>query len=240
MVRNAVRSRLELVAISLAFILALHSVSPALAQSQAAQSQPDNALSSDLFEPANRLFNSLNSYLVTNLLEPTGRIYVDNLKPETRRGITNAFVNLREPITILSDILVLDGAGATNAAARFSINSTLGVLGFYDVATGYGYPLKPRRLNQVLCRVYFPEGPYFVLPFFGPANLRDTAAVLATNFLQYAVAGSAYIPYRLLEAIAIYAPGSGKPETRVIDYGAVRESYIERTRAACEAERNAI
>ena len=223
-----------------ALVFALLGSWPLLSGAPALAQTTNTGVSSvDLIEPANRFFNSLNSYLVTKLLEPTGRAYIDYTKPETRRAVANAFVNLREPITVLSDILLLDTPGAANATARFSINSTIGVFGFYDVATDYGYQLKPRRLTQVLCKAYLPEGPYFVLPFFGPANLRDTAAILATNYLQYSVAGYAYIPYRLLEGISIYTSAPTQPDTQVFDYDATRERYIAATRAACEAERQA-
>lgn len=218
-----------------AFVVALLSVTPALAQAPNA-----GGASVDLFEPANQLFNNLNSYLLTNLLDPAGRAYIDYVPPETRRGVATAFVNLREPLTVLSDVLLLDGAGAANATSRFAINSTVGVLGFYDVATDYGYPIKPRRLDQVLCRVYVPEGPYFVLPFFGASNLRDAVAVVATNFLLYAVTGSAYIPYRFLEVIAVHTPVSAQPDEQVVDYEVTRDAYLARRRTACEAERSAM
>ena len=217
------------------FVAALLSVTPALAQAP----NPIGA-DVDLLEPASRLFNALNSYLLTNVLDPAGRAYIDYVPPETRRGVATAFVNLREPFTVLSNVLLLDGAGAANATSRFAINSTVGVLGFYDVATDYGYLLNPRRLDQVLCLSYVPEGPYFVLPFFGAANLRDAVAAVATNFLQYAVAGSAYIPYRFLEVIAVHTPDSGQHEAQVFDYGATRDAYVARRRAACEAERSAM
>ena len=217
------------------FVAALLSVTPALAQAPNA-----GGASVDLLEPGSRLFSTLNSYLLTNVLDPVGRAYIDYVPPETRRGVATAFVNLREPFTVLSNVLLLDWAGADNATSRFTINSTVGVLGFYDVATDYGYPLKPRRLDQVLCRAYVPEGPYFVLPFFGAANLRDAVAAVATNFLQYAVAGSAYIPYRFLEVIAVHTPDSSQPEAQVFDYGATRDAYVARRRAACEAERSAM
>ena len=177
--------------------------------------------------------------MLTNVLDPAGRAYNDYLAPETRRGVANVFVNLREPITVLSDVLLLDGAGVANATTRFALNSTVGVLGYYDVATDYGYPLKPRRLDQVLCRANVPEGPYFVLPFFGAANLRDSVAVVATNFLQYSVAGSAYLPYRILEVVAVRTPDPAQSSAPAPDYEVARDAYIARRRAACEAERSA-
>jgi len=218
-----------------ACILGLLCVTPALAQSPAA-----GRASVDLFEPANRLFNDLNSYLLTNVIDPAGRAYINHVPPEPRRGFASVFVNLREPITVLSDVLLLDGAGAANATVRFAMNSTAGVLGYYDVATDYGYPLKPRRLDQVLCRAYVPEGPYFVLPFFGGANLRDSTAIFATNFLQYAVLGLAYIPYRTLEVIAVRIPPSAQPDAQALDYEAARDVYIAQRHSACEAERSSM
>ena len=232
--RNVPRRRHELVSHFAAVALALLSVAPAYAQA------PSTFGSSvDLIEPASRLFNDLNSYLVTNVLRPTGRAYIEYTKPETRRAVASAFTNLREPITVLSNILLLDGPGATNATARFSINSTLGVFGFYDVATDYGYPYKPRSFSQVLCKAYVPEGPYFVLPFFGSANLRDTTAILATNLIQYTVAGYAYIPYRILEGISLYSSAAAQQDAQILDYEAARDRYMAANRAACEAERRA-
>ncbi len=192
----------------------------------------------DLFEPVNRVFGSMNATLVTGILDPVGQAYVDNVPVNARLGVANVFANLREPVTILSDALLLDGAGVLNAAARFSLNSTAGILGYYDVATPAGFPFQPRRLDEVFCRANLPEGPYFVLPFFGAANLRDSAAILATNFLQYSVAGVAYLPYRVLEIVAIRTPRAAQPAAQTVDYETLRDSYIAQRRAACESQRN--
>lgn len=152
----------------------------------------------DPLEPFNRLMFRVNGGLQSGVFAPLSELYVDQTSTEVQLGIGNFFSNLREPATIVSAALEgqLDDAGT--AAARFGINTTLGIAGFRDSATELGYTVRPRNLEETLCVYALPTGPYLVLPFFGPATLRDAAGRIGTNVMYYEVmGGSVYIPYRL-------------------------------------------
>jgi phospholipid-binding lipoprotein MlaA len=117
-----------------------------------------------------------------------------------RLGVGNFFRNLREPATVVSSALEgqLDEAGT--AAARFGINTTLGIVGFRDPATGLGFTVRPRNLEETLCMYRLPSGPYLVLPFLGPATVRDAAGRIGTNVMYFEVMGApVYIAYRLTD-----------------------------------------
>jgi phospholipid-binding lipoprotein MlaA len=121
-------------------------------------------------------------------------------------GIGNFFRNLREPATLVSSVLEGQLADAGTAAARFGINSTLGIAGFRDPATDFGLSVRPRNLEETLCVYGLPSGPYLVLPVLGPATLRDTAGRIATVLMYFEVMGAPiYVPYRISDIAVQYA-----------------------------------
>jgi phospholipid-binding lipoprotein MlaA len=157
-----------------------------------------NLTGNDPLEPVNRFIFRLNGGLQAELLDPVSRLYLDHTTPGVQAGIGNFFSNLREPATVVSSALEgqLDDAGT--AAARFGINTTLGVAGLRDRATELGFTVRARNLEETLCVYELPAGPYVVLPLLGPATLRDAAGRIATNVMYFEVMGaSVYVPYRL-------------------------------------------
>ena len=73
-----------------------------------------------------------------------------------------------------------DRAGVT--LARFMINSSVGILGLFDMATAFGYPKHQEDFGQTLARWGTGEGPYLVLPILGPSNARDTVGIVVDGF----------------------------------------------------------
>jgi phospholipid-binding lipoprotein MlaA len=160
----------------------------------------------DPIEPFNRLMFQLNGGLQAKVLGPISELYRDQASAGMQLGIGNFFRNLREPATFVSSALEgqLDDAGT--AAARFGINTTLGIAGFRDPATELGYTVRPRNLEETLCVYELPSGPYLVLPILGPATLRDAAGRIATVVMYFEVMGaSVYIPYRVSDITVQYA-----------------------------------
>src|SRR5262249_46629897 len=88
-------------------------------------------------------------------------------------GVRNALNNLRSPVVLGNDLLQgsMDRAGTT--AARFFINSTLGIAGLFDVASEFGLVYHDEDFGQTLAVWGTGEGPYLVLPLLGPSNPRD-------------------------------------------------------------------
>jgi ABC-type transporter lipoprotein component MlaA len=158
---------------------------------------------SDPFEPVNRRIFAFNSGLRSHLLDPVVAYYRDEAPPAVQESLQNFFSNLREPITIASSLLEGDVSDAGNATARFGINTTVGVVGLYDPATGYGFPRRKHNLEETLCLYRLPSGPYVVLPLYGPATVRDAVGRLATIAAYFEAMGfGVYVPYRLGDAVA--------------------------------------
>jgi phospholipid-binding lipoprotein MlaA len=154
----------------------------------------------DPLEPFNRLMFGLNNGVRTTILNPITEVYLRLATPPVQAAVRRFFANLREPLTLLSNVIEGRMSEAGIAAARFGINSTAGALGFYDPATRLGYPANPRDLEEALCVYGIPSGPYMVLPVFGAATVRDAAGRVATVVAYYEAMGAAiYVPYRLTD-----------------------------------------
>ncbi|MGR3984772.1 MAG: VacJ family lipoprotein [Gammaproteobacteria bacterium] len=139
------------------------------------KTQPESRQSviSDPFEPVNRVFWSFNQFLDRYLIRPGARAYAFMFPPVWRRGIGNALENLDMPITIINDVLQLKLIHAVRDTGRFAVNTTIGGLGFVDIASKWGMPAHEEDFGQTLGRWGVPAGPYLVLPFLPPSNLRD-------------------------------------------------------------------
>jgi len=152
----------------------------------------------DPLEEFNRLMFGLNDRLRHNILNPVTGFYLRSTTPPVQQGVRNFFANLREPVTIASNLLEGQFADAGIATARFGINSTVGIVGVLDPASRMGLRANPRDLEEALCVYGVPSGPYLVLPLFGPGTIRDAAGRIATVVAYYEAMGvTAYVPYRL-------------------------------------------
>lgn len=131
----------------------------------------------DPFEPLNRQIFGFNQALDTMALRPAAIFYKDIIPPPFQRGTNNFLENLRSPVILFNDLLQLNFSAAGNTAMRFIINTTLGVAGLDDRATDFGYPRRENDFGQTLAVWGVPEGPYLVLPAFGPSNPRDATGI---------------------------------------------------------------
>ena len=195
----------------------------------------------DPLEPINRVMFHLNGGLQAKVLGPASAFYVDHAPAELQQGVSNFFRNLREPATIVSSALEGRFDDAGTAAARFGINTTLGVAGFGDPATGMGYTVRPRNLEETLCSYDLPSGPYLVLPILGPSTVRDAVGRLATVVLYFeAMGASIYVPYRITDFAVQYAMTRAKLE--LMDrlardpYAAQRAFYLALRDLSCGSQ----
>jgi phospholipid-binding lipoprotein MlaA len=127
----------------------------------------------DPLESTNRKIFKFNDVVDKAVLKPLAVGY-ENVIPETiRRGVSNFFGNLSDLVTSIQHFLQLDFEKTTSSASRFFINSTVGVLGFRDVASGMGIPKTNEDFGQTMGTFGVGPGAYLVLPFFGPSTVRD-------------------------------------------------------------------
>lgn len=128
---------------------------------------------SDPLRGFNRRSFAFNSVLDRVLIGPVARGYRRIVPGPLRRGLGNAVANLREPATVINAALQGRPKVATRATARFVANSTVGLLGLFDVAGKGGLERQPADLGQTLGRYGVAPGPYIYLPVVGPTTVRD-------------------------------------------------------------------
>jgi len=136
----------------------------------------------DCFENLNRATFAFNQALDGVIFKPVASAY-RVLPSPVRSGVSNSLDNLSNLVTIPNNILQGDFKKASINSGRFVINTTIGVLGFIDVAQHIGLPeYEKEDYGQSLATVGVGPGCYVVLPVLGPSTARDTVASL-TNFM---------------------------------------------------------
>lgn len=192
----------------------------------------------DPLEPLNRLAFGFNMKLQDYILNPVATYYLEHTTKDVRAGVRNFFANLREPLSIASYALEGDMLLASNATARFAINTTFGVVGVYDKAAQLGYPKRVRDLEATICAYGVPAGPYVVLPVLGPATIRDGIVRITTMAIYMEAMGLAvYVPYRGSSIAAQYADIRDKQEyiesISLDPYVAYRMLYLQMRKQTC-------
>jgi len=132
----------------------------------------------------NRTMTSFNHYVYLNVIEPTAKGYSKVVPEFARTGLSNFFDNITFPIRFVNNILQLKFTNAFEEFGRFTINSTIGVLGFMDPATKYNLKQRDEDFGQTLGFYGLGEGFHIVLPFLGPSNLRDTLGLVADSYVN--------------------------------------------------------
>ena len=129
----------------------------------------------DCFEKVNRAVFSFNQGLDKAIFEPVAKGY-RHLPIQIRNGTSNVLSNLSNVLTIPNNILQGDIKKAGSNTVRFVVNTTLGILGIFDPATGLGFSANQKEdYGQTFGKWGIGEGCYLVLPVLGPSTLRDTA-----------------------------------------------------------------
>ena len=164
-------------------IISLYLTSSSFAGSdgQNEMSKNPNGEVKDCFETINRGVFAFNEFLRDVVFEPLAKGYL-YLPSPVRQGAGNMLSNLSNVVTIPNNILQGDFGLAVKNTSRFSVNSTVGILGIFDPATKIGLNNYDKEdYGQTLGRWGVGEGCYIVLPVLGPTTARDTVASIA-NF----------------------------------------------------------
>lgn len=128
---------------------------------------------SDPIEPINRVIWDFNYLVLDNYIyKPVTESYVDWVPDGGRKAINNFVLNFNEPSTVVNNLIQFKFRPALNALVRFSINSTFGILGLFDLAEEGGIPRQRETFSNVLGRWYVPHGPYLMVPVIGPRSTR--------------------------------------------------------------------
>lgn len=113
------------------------------------------------------------------VVAPAARAYKKSLPSPVRSGLRNFLNNLREPVVFLNYMLQLKPGKAAETLGRFTINTTIGGAGLFDVAKKkpFHLPRRPNGFANTLGYYGVKPGPYFYLPLVGPTTLRDVIGV---------------------------------------------------------------
>ena len=128
---------------------------------------------SDPLEGFNRRVYEFNDVLDRNLLKPAAKGYQAVTPQFVDTGASNFFTNLGKVPAFVNHVLQWRLAEAGSDGKRFFVNSTLGLLGLFDVASKLGIEQNDTDLGVTLGRWGVGSGPYIMLPFFGPSTVRD-------------------------------------------------------------------
>ncbi len=131
----------------------------------------------DPLEPTNRAMYAFNNGLDTAILRPAAQAYRFAVPGAVREGVHNVLTNLGTPVQLGNDMLQGKPRRAGDTTMRFFINTTVGVLGFFDVAKDWGYPDHDTDFGITLALWGLPEGPFLFLPVFGPSDPRDASGL---------------------------------------------------------------
>ena len=143
-------------------------------------SKNSNGQVKDCFETINRGVFAFNEGLRKVVFEPLAKGYL-YLPSPVRTGASNALSNITNVVTIPNNLLQGDFRLAAKNTARFTVNTTIGILGIFDPASKMGLDDYDKEdYGQTLGRWGVGEGCYIVLPVLGPSTARDTIASLAT------------------------------------------------------------
>lgn len=152
----------------------------------ATTAQNERVAKIDPFEPMNRAVFTFNEKADDYVIKPLAEAYKFVLPEFVRTGVTNFFSNINDVLIAANNLLQGKPKDAASDIGRFLINSTIGVLGLFDVATDMGLDKNREDFGQTLGVWGISDGPYVVLPFFGASNIRDTVGLVVdieTDFM---------------------------------------------------------
>ena len=193
------------------------------------------ASKADPFESVNRATYAFNDTLDTAVFKPIAKGYETVTPGFVRAGVTNLFTNIGDVATALNNLLQGKPVDAASDAGRFIVNSTIGVLGLFDVATPMGLDKHNADFGQTWGKWGVGSGPFLMLPLMGPATLRDAVGRPVDGYAGY-FRYVDHIPTRnvafgveLIDLRANLLGASSTLDTAALDkYQFIRDAYLQR------------
>lgn len=165
------RQALMLVCATLALNLAACSSTPKGSETADVETTGDPR---DPLESINRPIWTFNwEYADKYFLKPASKAYTGYTPQFLRSGLLNMAENLDEPSSAVNNLLQGKFSDAGQATGRFVLNSTVGLLGFFDPASDFGWQRREEEFGEVLGHYGVGDGPYIMLPALGPSSARD-------------------------------------------------------------------
>lgn len=158
---------------------------PAPIAQAAPQEKPAGKTAKDDRDPMegwNRDMQAFNDKLDSYVMKPVAQGYKKTMPTPVNQGITNFYNNVNDITVFGNDLLQFKFAQFGKDVARFMVNSTVGMVGFVDVASKMNLPRHDEDFDQTLAKWGLPSGPYVVLPFFGPSTPRGIFGLAGDTF----------------------------------------------------------
>ncbi|WP_077339370.1 MlaA family lipoprotein [Pseudocolwellia agarivorans] len=128
----------------------------------------------DPLESINRPFWTFTwDYADKYVARPASSAYAEYVPTDLRTGVYNMALNLNEPSAIINNLLQAKFSDAAVSTGRFLLNSTIGLFGFFDPASDFGWARKQEEFGEVLGSYGVGDGPYLVVPGLGPSSVRE-------------------------------------------------------------------
>ena len=116
------------------------------------------------------------------VIKPAATAYTEYTPTFLRSGLHNMALNLNEPSSFINNLLQGKFSNAGKSAGRFILNSTVGLLGFFDPASDFGWTGTQEEFGEVLAVYGVDDGPYLVVPVLGPSSVRDEFGDLVDRY----------------------------------------------------------
>lgn len=200
-------------------------------------SWPAFSAEEDPWEDWNRNVFAFNETLDQYALKPVAQAYRNVTPVFVDDAITNVFSNLGEPLVVINDLAQGKFMQALSDTGRFLVNSTVGLLGVFDVASRIGLPKHVEDFGQTLGYWGVSSGPYLMLPVLGPSTVRDAGGFSVDTFAfldadpkvhaikdSTAYYGTVYAQYLDIRADLIPAEGIISGDR----YSFIRSLYLQR------------
>jgi phospholipid-binding lipoprotein MlaA len=188
----------------------------------------------DPWEPMNRATYKFNDKLDRAVLKPVARTYRKVTPHFVQTGVTNFFDNLGYPVVMVNDLLQAQFKPLANDTGRLVLNTTLGLGGLFDPASAAGLDKNERDFGPTLGKWGARPGPYLVIPFLGPSDIRDAIGAVGdefsnprhyinNNYVDYGLAG-----IHLIDRRAHFLDAERALEGAYDPYAFIRNAYLQR------------
>jgi len=183
----------------------------------------------DPYEGFNRTMFDFNDGVDKYFAEPVSDAYTWVTPQFVQTGVTNFFDNLKGINVVLNDLMQGKGKQGAEDTGRFLVNSTVGLLGLFDVATEIGLEQNNEDFAQTLAVWGVPQGPYLVLPLLGPSTTRG----IPGGIFDAAANPATYVgvPVQMVQMLNARANADGEinfvEEAALDRYVFTRESFLQ-------------